>query len=179
MRSTILTPLLRHPAAFALLAASLLLAACTPQNPPKPAYLAERFSANSPFQHQLAMGELAACHLGQRALLSQGYQIDHSSADNIRGTKYFQPDASHQMRLEITLVCMPAPSGAVIYASALQTRYEIKTSPKTTGLSVTGLGSINLPWAEGKEALVKVGEETVADPDFYERFFELLKTHTE
>lgn len=156
----------------------LLVAACS-SKAPKPAYSAEKFSPDSPFELRLAVGPLAACHYGQRALLSQGYQVNGSDAQSIRGTKYFQPKADHQMQLDITLVCLPSADGTVIYASAIQTRYEVKASASNTGVSVAGIGSVNLPWSEGKEALVKVGEETVVDQDFYNRLFELLKRFAE
>lgn len=161
-----------------LLGLALWLAACS-NKAPKPAYTGEKFSPDSPFALHLSVGPLAACQFGQRALLSQGYQVNNSDAQSIRGTKYFQPKADHQMQLDITLVCLPGSEGATIYASAVQTRYEIKASASNTAVSVAGIGSVNLPWTEGKEALVKVGEETVADPDFYTRLFELLKRFAE
>ena len=158
-----------------VLALSLSLVACaTAGRKPTPAYEAESFSMDSPFQQHLEVSPEAACRFGQRALLSQGYGIEGSSAGSVQGTKFFQPDSGHQMRLDIALVCMPEDQGAVMYVRAVQTRYELKKSASNTGLSVAGIGSINLPWSEGNEALVKVGEETVSAPDFYKRFFDLL-----
>ncbi len=78
------------------------------------------------------------------------------------------------MELNISLVCLPTPAGAVLYANALQTRYELKTSTTSAGVSVAGMGSISLPWMSDKDSLVKVGEETVADPEFYRRLFALI-----
>lgn len=158
-----------------LLICAVLAAACSSTQQTRSAYQDERFATRSPFQRHFAMGPIAACHLGQRALLSQAYQIENGSAENIRGTKYFRSLNDQQMRLEITLVCLPDEAGTVMYASAVQTRFELKASASNTGLSVAGIGSISLPWAADKEALIKVGEETVTDPDFYNRFFELLK----
>jgi hypothetical protein len=40
---------------------------------------------------------------------------------------------------------------------------------------VAGMGSISLPWLSEKESLMKVGEETVSDPDFYRRLFQLIE----
>lgn len=160
----------------ALFCALALLAACTHTPPVQPAYEAETFSPQSPFQSRLGIGPLAACHLGQRALLSQGYLLETATTDTVKGYKFFQRDGNRQLRLEITLVCMPEGSGSVIYANALQTRYEIKATANSSGLTVAGIGSISLPWSEGKEALIKVGEETVSDPDFYRRLFELLRS---
>jgi hypothetical protein len=173
------------PSAVSLLRVILLacavavVAACSSAAAPRPAYLGERFTPDAPFQQHFAVGPASACHLGQRALLSQGYLVEGGEAENLRGSKSFQPENNQQMRLEITLFCLPDGDGSVVYANAVQTRYELKTSPKTSGVSVAGLGSISLPWSEGKEALIKVAEETVTDPAFYSRFFELLKSLAE
>lgn len=168
-----------------LTAMALLLAACAShQRPTKPAYVTESFSTTSPFHKHLNLPPEASCRLGTRALLSQGYGLENGSGpsapagsmDNtVRGSKYFQPDSSQQMRLEISLVCLPDSDGTAVYVRAVQTRSELKKAASSTGLSVAGIGSINLPWSEGNEALVKVGEMTVSDPDFYRRFFELLE----
>ncbi|MEW6514970.1 MAG: DUF2242 domain-containing protein [Pseudomonadota bacterium] len=169
---------LRRPFRLATgMSCALMLAACsTPPKAPPPAYEAENFTPYSPFQHELGLKPEAACRVGQRALLSQGYLLETVAEQNLRATKYFQPESTHQMRLEITLVCLPVGGGTTIFASAVQTRYELKSTSANTGLSVAGVGSISLPWgADSKEAMVKVGEETVADPDFYNRLFDLIR----
>jgi hypothetical protein len=43
-------------------------------------------------------------------------------------------------------------------------------------VSVPALGSLSLPWSLDKDTLVKVGEETITDPGFYQRLFELIRT---
>lgn len=159
-----------HPALLAL--AGLLLGACA--SPPPPAYNAETFNADSPFRYWSTNEPAAACELGRRALLSQGYQVDDAKPLTIRGEKLFQPQPDYVMKLNITLVCLPSNVGAGIYANALQTRYELKSRGTSAGVSVAGFGSINLPWSTDKDVLTKVGEETIADPDFYRRLFALI-----
>ena len=117
----------------------------------------------------------AVFELGRRALLSQGYQVDDSKPQTIRGEKLFQPQPDYVMKLNITLVCLPSNVGAGLYANALQTRYELKSRGTSAGVSVAGFGSINLPWSSDKDVLTKVGEETIADPDFYRRLFSLIE----
>ena len=106
--------------------------------------------------------------------MSQGYQVDDSKPQTIRGEKLFQPQPDYVMKLNITLVCLPSNVGAGLYANALQTRYELKSRGTSAGVSVAGFGSINLPWSTDKDVLTKVGEETIADPDFYRRLFALI-----
>ena len=79
-------------------------------------------------------------------------------------------------RLTITLVCLPSSMGAAVYASAMETSYELKSSGTSAGLSVAGVGSVSMPWAADKDTLVKTGEVTVTAPEFYQRLFELIRT---
>ena len=153
------------------------LAACS--SAPAPAYRAEHFQAETPFQFQSELPPLVLCELGRRALLSQAYEVDASTPQSIRGSKYFQPQPEQQVQLRITLVCLPTGRNSTIYANALQTRFELKSGGSSSGLSVAGFGSLSVPWPTDKSALVKVGEETVADPGFYERLFLLIDSMTE
>ncbi len=156
-----------------LMALSLL--ACSSSGTKPTAYTAESFDAESPFQYRSDLPPLVLCEHGKRALLSQGYEVDASSPGNIRGSKSFQPQAEQQVQLRITLVCLETGHDSTIYANALQTHYELKAGGSSTGLSVAGLGSISVPWPVEKSSLVKVGEETVTDPDFYYRLFSLIE----
>jgi hypothetical protein len=172
-----MTALLR-PLRIARVAAALLaagLAACSATQPAK-SYLNESFTLDSPFQYYSDRDPAAACEVGKRALLSQGYQIDGAQGNVIRGEKYFQPQADLASKLSITLVCLPSSLGAVIYANALETQYELKSRGSSAGFSVAGMGSLSLPWAADKDSLVKTGDVTVTAPDFYRKLFELIKT---
>lgn len=166
-----MTPPPRH--ALAALAAAVALAGCAT---PPPVYHAESFTSESPFERFFEARPAVACEAGQRALLSQGYQVDSSQKHTIRGSKFFQPEKNHHMELSISLVCLPAGSGAVMYANARQTRYELKSGASSAGISVAGMGSVSLPWGSSSDALVKVAEETVTDTEFYRRLFALIAT---
>lgn len=139
-------------------------------------YQNETFTSESPFQYYSAQGPDLACEISKRALLSQGYQVDDAKQRAIRGEKYFRPTPDEATRLTITLVCLPSNLGTVIYANALETQFEMKSKGSNAGVSVAAFGSVSLPWAMDKDTLVKVGEETVTAPLFYQRLFELIKS---
>lgn len=160
--------------ALALLA-SLSLGACMATKAPR-SYQSEAFSSETPFQYYSNRDAESACEIGKRALLSQGYQINDEKPQSVRGEKFFRPRPDEANRLSITLVCLPSSLGAVIYASALETQYEMKSKGSSAGVSVSALGSVSLPWAIDKDTLVKVGEETVIAHDFYRRLFDLIKS---
>lgn len=165
-----------RPLALALL---LGVGGCS-ATPRSSVYQGETFPAETPFQYYSDRQPAGACEIGQRALLSQGYQIDIAQsmtrALSVRGEKYFQPMPDQATKLTITLVCLPSSLGAVIYANAMETHFELKSRGSSAGVSVSGVGSISLPWAADKDTLVKVGEVTITAHEFYQRLFELIKT---
>ena len=159
---------------LALLIAPIITGCQTTQ--PTRAYQTEAFSTESPFQYYSSREPDGACEIGKRALLSQGYQIEGTQELNIRGEKYFQPAADKVTKLTITLVCLPSSLGSVIYANALETQFELKSRGTSAGVSVSGMGSVSLPWSADKDTLVKMGDITITEPEFYQRLFELIKT---
>lgn len=154
---------------------ALMLGACTTTKNSR-SYQSETFQSDSPFQYYSNRDPDVACEIGKRALLSQGYQVDDAKLRNIRGEKYFRPQVDEANRLSITLVCLPSSLGSVIYATGLETQFEMKSKGSSAGVSVAAFGSLSLPWAVDKDTLVKVGEETVTSPEFYQRLFELIKS---
>ena len=81
-----------------------------------------------------------------RALLSQGYLIEESKPDAVRARKFFQPDRSTQVQLTFSLFCLSEGDGSAVYANVRQMREELKAGSASTGLSVTGIGSLSLPF---------------------------------
>lgn len=162
-----------HSLAIAALAGALL-SGCSSTKVPR-SYQTEAFPSETPFQYFSSREPDEACEVARRALLSQGYQVDEAKPRNMRGEKYFRPKPDEATRLSIILVCLPGNPGTVIYASGLETQFEMKSKGSNAGVSVPALGSLSLPWSLDKDTLVKVGEETVIDPGFYKRLFELIR----
>lgn len=166
---------------FALLLLSLLLSACSVLGGSKKkddSYKLESFTPDSPFEQSFEVSPTSACEAGRRALLSQGYLIDEARPEFIKARKYFQPDRSTQVQLTFSLFCLADGDGegASVFANVRQIREELKAGSASTGLSVTGIGSLSLPFGGNSESLVKVGEETVTDAEFYGRFFALMQS---
>ena len=164
----------RTIAALALTAA--VLVGCASTSKPSRVHQGETFTVDTPFVYYSNRDPEGACEIGKRALLSQGYQVEGAQPTNIKGEKYFRPLPTQATRLTITLVCLPSSMGAAVYASAMETSYELKSSGTSAGLSVAGVGSVSMPWAADKDTLVKTGEVTVTAPEFYQRLFELIRT---
>lgn len=152
----------------------LLVTACLGAGKAARVYDEEAFSRDTPFEYYSSREPEGACEVGKRALLSQGYEVDAAKPLAIKGEKYFKQATEKATKLTITLVCLPSSLGAAVYANALETQYQLK-SQSSGGVSVTGVGSVSLPWFVDKDTLVKTGEVTITDPDFYKRLFELIK----
>lgn len=153
----------------------LLLSACAGSKATR-AYQTESFTTETPFEYYSNRQPEIACDVAKRALLSQGYQVDDSKLRSIRGEKFFRPQPDQATTLSITLVCLPSSLGAVVYANGLETQYEMKSKGTSAGVSVATVGSVSLPWAMDKDTLVKIGEETITAPEFYQRLFDLFKS---
>ena len=164
----------RTIAALALTAA--VLVGCASTSKPSRVHQGETFTVDTPFVYYSNRDPEGACEIGKRALLSQGYQIEDAKPLNPRGEKLFQPAPDHVTKLNITLVCLPSSLGSVIYANAQETYYELKAQGTSAGVSVSGMGSLSLPWAASRDTLVKIGEETITQAEFYQRLFDLIKT---
>jgi len=141
----------------------------------RPVYRDEAFKENSPFRRNLSVTAEKACEAAQLAMLSQAYRISYREANEIRGQKDFQPSDDNSVTIDLDVICKDLPSGSIIFANAVQTKYELKKSSQTTSLGISSLGSLSLPWGKSAENLVKVGGETIANEDYYARFFTLVK----
>jgi len=160
-----------------VLLASLLLAACSSAPKGKElAYHKETFAPDSPFEMSFDKHPELVCDAGRRALLSQGYVIDEVRPDWVKARKFFQPDRSVHVQINFTLSCLVEGDGAEVFANAREVRDELKSTSGSAGLSVAGIGSVNLPLGTSGASLVKVGEETITDSEFYGRFFALMQS---
>lgn len=160
-----------------LVVGCLLLAACgsAPQKKDL-AYRAESFTPDSPFEMAFEVAPAAACDAGRRALLSQGYVIEETKPDWVKARKFFQPESSVHVQINFSLSCLADGEGSEVFANAREVRDELKSTSSSAGVSVAGVGSLNLPLGTSGASLVKVGEETISDADFYGRFFALMQT---
>lgn len=152
-----------------LLAMAVALASCGGG-----VYRSERFEPDSPYYRTFDATVETACGASRSALLSQGYLILESSETGIKANKEFQPKEDIHNDLEVTITCEQRGSRAIVYANAVQQRFEVKKSRQSTSLSVPKIGSLSLPGSSTREELIKTGSETVTERNFYDRFFALV-----
>lgn len=141
-------------------------------------YREEAFEAESPYKIQLNAPARAACEAAQLALLSQGYRIEIEQAQAIKARKDFQPETELTASIEFHVVCKERPAaGSILFANAVQTTHELKKSRQSSSISIPSAGALSLPFGKTTEALVKIAEETIADEQFYARYFALVQAY--
>lgn len=142
-------------------------------------YREEAFQTESPYKIQLSVPVREACEAAQLALLSQGYRLELEQPQAIKARKDFQPESDITASIEFHVVCKARPTGSIMFANAVQTSYELKKSRQSTSISIPSAGALSLPFGKTTESLVKIAEETIANEDFYARYFALVMTYLE
>lgn len=159
--------------------ALLLLAGCSSTG--KVFAPQEKFGSVATYSRLFDASAQQTCEAARRALLSQGYIVHSEGAELVEGKKNFQPEADAHLQMMIRVVCVPETvdgSVSLGFVTALQDSYTLKKTNNSASLGVGGVGSVSLPFnTGGGESLVKVGSQTIADNDFYESFFDLVKRY--
>ncbi len=157
----------------------LLLAGCSSSG--KVFAPQEKFGSVATYSRLFDATAQQTCEAARRALLSQGYIVHSEGGELVEGKKNFQPEADAHLQMMIRVVCVPETvdgSVSLGFVTALQDSYTLKKSNNSASLGVGGVGSVSLPFnIGGGESLVKVGSQTIADNDFYESFFDLVKRY--
>ena len=160
---------------------ALVLASATGCSSKKTAiYEHENFDDSGTFSRAFAVSEAGSCEAARRALLSQGYIITSSGANQVSGNKSFQQNSENHLQISFNVTCVPDSGDgqrSTVFANALQDRYTLKKSNTSASLGVGVLGSVSMPIGSSDDSMVKVASETVTAPQFYERYFALVESY--
>ncbi len=168
--------------ALALLACAtaLLLGGCTATTGTVIQAPQEKFGSLATYSRLFDATPAQTCEASRRALLSQGYIINTSSAELVEGKKNFQPGSETHMQMVIRVVCVPeSPTGKVSlgFVTAIQDSFALRKTNNSASLGVGAIGSVSLPFSSSSESLVRVGSETITADAFYESFFDLVRRY--
>jgi len=164
----------RYPVAL-LAVLTGLVAGCSS---PKPAFEKEDFAQSDTYSRTVSASSAAACDAGRRALLSQGYYIDRFESARVTGHKNFQAEDGQHTQISFNIECASDGSSnerATVFANAVQDRYSIKRTANSASVGVSVLGQVSMPFGASDDSLVKTASQTVARPQFYDGFFQLLQ----
>lgn len=166
---------------FGALGLALVLAGVTGCSSKKAAvYEHENFDDSGTFSRSFPVSDAGSCEAARRALLSQGYIITSSGANQVAGNKSFQQNSENHLQISFNVTCAPDVSDdqhSTMFANALQDRYALKKSNTSASLGVGVLGSVSMPIGSSDDSMVKVASETVTATQFYDRYFALVESY--
>ncbi|GLO16510.1 lipoprotein [Pseudomonas putida] len=166
---------------FGALGLALVLAGVTGCSSKKTAvYEHENFDDSGTFSRSFPVSDAGSCEAARRALLSQGYIITSSGANQVVGNKSFQQNSENHLQISFNVTCAPDVSDeqrSTMFANALQDRYALKKSNTSASLGVGVLGSVSMPIGSSDDSMVKVASETVTAAQFYDRYFALVESY--
>jgi hypothetical protein len=159
---------------WALLLAGALVAGCASH---KHELAADSITAKAPFSKTFRGSGDAVCWSVKRALLSQGYMLD-KAADNgvLTGTRDYQPNDKLNVSYHLQTTCADNRDGtSVVFVTATREDSQLQKMKQTTSMGV-GPATLTMPSGSAR-VLGTVRRETIVDPDFYQRFFDLVQNY--
>lgn len=122
------------------------------------------------------------CRAAHHVLLERGYVVVRRAEDYaiaLVGRKEFREDDKQHAVLEFHATCSSAPQGSILFATALESRYDVAASKRSTSVGVPVVAPITFTSSETSEAQIKLGGGTVEDAGFYDSFFRAVQRRLE
>ena len=156
----------------ALFTAATLVGGCASQ---KHELAQDSLSAKAPFSKTYRGSGDVVCWSVKRALLSQGYMLDRSNDNGIlTGTRDYQPTDKLNVSYHLQTTCADNRDGtSIVFVTATREDSQLQKMKQTTSVGV-GPATLTMPSGSAR-VLGTVRRETVHDPAFYERFFDLIQ----
>lgn len=140
----------------------------------KPDIARDSISASAPFSRTFTGSADDVCWSVKRALLSQGYMLDHAADSGVMtGTRDFQPQPKLNVSIHLQTTCADNRNGtSIVFVTATREESRLQKMKQSTSLGV-GPATLTMP-SGSAEVLGTVKRETIVDPGFYNRFFALI-----
>jgi hypothetical protein len=158
---------------LACVAAATVVAGCASH---KHDLARESFSETAPFSKTLVGSGETVCWCVKRALLSQGYMLDRpdDSSSILTGTRDFQPTPKKNVAIHLQATCAGNHNGtSIVFVIATREESKLQKMKQSTTAGI-GPAMITVPSGSAK-TLGVVRRETIADPRFYGRFFQIVQ----
>ena len=135
----------------------------------------QQFSAAAPFSRTFTGSGDAVCWSVKRALLSQGYMLDRpSDAGVLTGSKDEQPKPKLNVTTRLQTTCADNRNGtSIVFVTATRETNKLQKMKQSTSMGV-GPATLTMP-SGSAEVLGTVRRETIHDPEFYQRFFAVVR----
>ncbi len=156
----------------ALFTVATLVSGCASQ---KHELAQDSLSAQAPFSKTYRGSGDVVCWSVKRALLSQGYMLDRSNDNGVlTGTRDFQPSEKLNVSYHLQTTCADNRDGtSIVFVTAMREDSQLQKMKQTTSMGV-GPATLTMPSGSAR-VLGTVRRETIKDPSFYEKFFDLVQ----
>jgi hypothetical protein len=161
-----------RPYAALLTVAVLAVSACASR---KHDLARENLSTQAPFSKTFPGSGDAVCWSVKRALLSQGYMLDRAAESGVlTGTRDFQPQPKLNVSYRLQTTCADNRDGtSIVFVTATREDSQLQKMKQSTSVGI-GPATLTMPSGSAR-VLGVVRRETVQDPSFYDRFFQLVQ----
>lgn len=151
---------------------TLLLTACG-----GPATYAEKedFQSDARYRHEFTASSERVCEAARFVLLGEGYRVQKGDLSDLVAEKSFQIDEKRQGVLRIFVTCRASGQNTLLYASATEEHFDLKTNRQTTAIGVPLLSPLSLSSKHESEEQLKTHGETITDRRFYAHFYQAIQ----
>ena len=135
----------------------------------------DSISATAPFSETFAGSGDTVCWSVKRAMLSQGYMLDRSTDNGVlTGSRDFQPEPKLNVTVHLQTTCADNRDGtSIVFVTAMREDSRLQKMKQSTSMGV-GPATLTMP-SGSAEVLGTVRRETIHDPEFYKRFFAVVR----
>ena len=135
----------------------------------------DSISADAPFSKTFAGSGDTVCWSVKRAMLSQGYMLERSSDNGVlTGSRDYQSDPKLNVTVHMQTTCADNRDGtSIVFVTAMREDSRLQKMKQTTSMGV-GPATLTMPSGSAK-VLGTVRRETIHDPEFYQRFFAVVR----
>lgn len=143
----------------------------------KEVYRKESFQPQTQFSANIQRSSKVVCWSVKRAFLSQGYMLDRSAdSATLTGAKDYQQDEDTTVTLRLQTTCAENNDGSsTVFATASRDISKIQKEKQHRSAGI-GWATVTVP-SGSAETLRLVRRETVQDAEFYQRFYQLVRTY--
>jgi hypothetical protein len=135
----------------------------------------EGFQSDSRYRRDFQVAVAPLCDAARRALLSDGYVVTKREGQSLSGGKEFQGEEKIHAILQVYVSCEQRAGGSILFVTATEEHFDVKTSSESTLIGVPLLAPISFGTSSEADNQVKIRGETVTKRDFYERFYRAVQ----
>ncbi len=157
---------------YPLLPVSMLLASCGGRT----LYSGkEDFQADFRYQRDFSANASKLCDAARLVMLGDGYVVARGEGQSLSGRKEYQAKENRHAILDLYVTCHQRAGRAVLFLTATEEHFDVKTSRQSTLIGVPLVAPISVGKSSETDKQVKTRGETVAEKDFYERFYQAVR----